>query len=134
MHKIVVLSKQLLQHKNRDCYKCRPLLLNMAQPAPSLTRSTLKFGRLFAQLWIAAVVDYLGNHAFITVMKYVPALMIATAELFGPMIASSEAVIFGVETLPGPWTVAGAIIIGLGGLLIAWQAHKQSTTVELGYQ
>jgi len=87
--------------------------------------------RFFAQLWLAAVVDYLGNHAYIAVMKYVPALVIATAELFGPMVASGEGVLLRVEEVPGSWTVVGSVFNLLGGVLIAVEAQTQSTTVEL---
>lgn len=59
--------------------------------------------RLFAQFWLALVVDYSGNYAFIAVMKYLPALVIATALLFGPIVASAEGVLLGVEALPGAW-------------------------------
>ena len=54
------------------------------------------------------------------------------ALLFGPPVASAEAVIMGVEEPPGPWTLCGGVVIACGGTLIAAQAHRQSTTVELG--
>ena len=80
------------------------------------------------------MVDYSGNYAFIAVMKYLPALVIATALLFGPIVASAEGVLLGVEAMPGVWTVIGALVILAGGALIAAEAQKQSTAVELGHQ
>ena len=53
------------------------------------------------------VVDYLGNYAFIAVMKYLPALVIASALLLGPLVACAEGVLLGVEELPG------AALVGL---------------------
>eukprot|EP00966_Prymnesium_polylepis_P314289 7262790-Prymnesium_polylepis.1 len=64
-------------------------------------------------------------------MKYVPALVVATALLLGPMVACAEGVLLGVEHFPGPWTIVGGLVILMGGTLIALQAQNQSTSVEL---
>uniref|UniRef100_A0A7S2J176 EamA domain-containing protein n=1 Tax=Haptolina brevifila TaxID=156173 RepID=A0A7S2J176_9EUKA len=91
-------------------------------------------GRLFAQLWLAFVVDYSGNVGLIAVMKYVPALVVAAALLLGPLVASAEGIMLQVEEMPGPWTLAGGAIIVAGSVLIAVQAQRQSTTVDLGME
>ena len=72
-------------------------------------------GRLFAQLWLAVVVDLTGNVGLVTVMKYVPALVVAAACLLGPLIARIEGVLLGVERA-GVWTLVG------GGFTVAGRA------------
>ena len=74
-------------------------------------------GRLIAQIWLAVVVDWLGNVCFIVVMKYVPALVVAGAMLVGPFVATAEGMALGVESMPGPWTIAGSIVIVYGSSL-----------------
>lgn len=79
------------------------------------------------------MVDYLGNHAYIAVMKYVPALVIAASDQVAPMVASAEGMLLLVEQPPGQWTIIGAITIAIGGLLIALEAQQSMTTVELSF-
>ena len=64
-------------------------------------------------------------------MKYVPALVVAATQLLGPLVATTEGLLLGVESPPGPWTVAGGGAMVLGCGLIAAQAQIQSQTVDL---
>ena len=89
-------------------------------------------GRLFAQLWLAVVVDLTGNVGLVTVMKYVPALVVAAACLLGPLIAMIEGVLLGVESVPGVWTLVGGGFTVAGAGIIAMQAHRETKVYDLG--
>ena len=58
-------------------------------------------------------------------------LVIAAAMLLGPTLATAEGVLLGVEAVPGPWTMVGSVVIVVGGFLIAAQAQRQKTTVDV---
>ena len=88
-------------------------------------------GRLLSQLWLAAIVDYSGNVGLVAVMKYVPALVVAAAYLLGPLIATAEGVLTGVEPMPGSWTLLGGALTVASTALIAARAQRQQTTVSL---
>jgi drug/metabolite transporter (DMT)-like permease len=89
-------------------------------------------GRLFAQLWLAVVVDFAGNVGLIAVMKYVPALVVAAACLLGPLVAMLEGVILGVESVPGVWTLVGGGFTIAGAGIIAMQAQRETKVYDLG--
>ena len=87
--------------------------------------------RLPSQLWLALVVDLMGNFGFIAVLAYVPALVVAAAMLLGPLTASLEDIAVGVDELPGPWTLGGAVLITVGSGLIAFTSAASTTTVDI---
>lgn len=94
-------------------------ILGWLQPTPA---------RLGAQLWLALIVDLAGNFGFIAVMKYVPALTVAAAMLLGPLTSTLEGIAVGVDQLPGPWTLAGALLITAGSGLITFASNEHRTT------
>jgi hypothetical protein len=87
--------------------------------------------RLPVQLWLALVVDLAGNFGFLAVMAYVPALTVAAAMLLGPVASTLEGILIGVSSLPGPWTLSGALLITVGSGLIALSTSEQTATVEI---
>ena len=87
--------------------------------------------RLLAQLWLALVVDLAGNLGFIAVMAYVPALVVAAVMLLGPLTSCLEGIAVGVDQLPGPWTLGGALLITVGSTLIAFTSCEVTATVEI---
>ena len=87
--------------------------------------------RLLAQLWLALVVDLAGNFGFIAVMAYVPALVVAAVMLLGPLTSCLEGIAVGVDELPGPWTLGGALLITVGSTLIAFTSCEVTATVEI---
>ena len=83
------------------------------------------------QLWLAVVVDLCGNLGFIAVLKYVPALVVASSMLLGPFVATAEGMLLGVEEMPGAWTLAGSLVIVCGCGIIVTSEQTHSTTVEI---
>jgi hypothetical protein len=75
--------------------------------------------------WYAMVCD-------VMCCRYVSPLVVATAMLLGPMLATAEGVVASVEAVPGPWTMLGFLPMVAGGWLIAVQAWTRSVTVEVG--
>jgi len=93
---------------------------------------TLSFDRLPLQLAITGLVDVAGYLSFIAVMKYVPALMVSAVMLLGPFVSTLEGVLLGVESVPGLWTVAGALVITIGSGIIAYESQTKTKTFTLG--
>jgi len=87
--------------------------------------------RLLTQLWLALVVDLAGNFGFIAVMAYVPALTVAAVMLLGPLTSCLEGIAIGVDQLPGPWTLLGALLITAGSAVISFSSSERTTTVEI---
>ena len=88
--------------------------------------------RLPVQLYLALVVDLLGNLGFLVTMKYVPAITVAAAMLLGPLTATAEGMLLGVESAPGAWTVAGGALIIAGSGIISFSTRADETVVHLG--
>eukprot|EP00965_Chrysotila_dentata_P237041 6201652-Pleurochrysis_carterae.AAC.1 len=88
-------------------------------------------GRILAQLWMAALVDWAGNLGFIAVMKYVPGLIVAAVMLIGPFVACFEGILVGVDRIPGPWTLLGAVVIVISSGAIAIGMQHQTKTVDI---
>jgi drug/metabolite transporter (DMT)-like permease len=93
---------------------------------------TLSPDRLLIQLGITAMVDVAGYLAYIAVMKYVPAIMVSAVMLLGPFVSTIEAMLIGVEAVPGLWTVAGAAVITVGSAVIAVESQRKTKTYALG--
>ena len=74
------------------------------------------------------VVFHIG---MVAVMKYVPGTIVAVTLLLGPIIATLEGLALGTDEVPGPWTMAGAVINIAASALIAADAQNQSKTVQL---
>ena len=87
--------------------------------------------RLACQMYLAVVVDLIGNFGFIAVLAYVPALVVAAVMLLGPLTAALEGIAVGVDEMPGPWTLSGAALITAGSGVIAFTSREQSATVEI---
>ena len=87
--------------------------------------------RLLAQLWLAIVVDLLGNFGFIAAMAYVPALTISAVMLLGPLTSCVEGIAVGVDQLPGTYTLLGGVLITAGSGMISFATSERTATVEI---
>ena len=66
-------------------------------------------------------------------MSYVPALVVAAVMLLGPLTSCVEGIAVGVDELPGPWTLAGGVLITGGSSLIALTSAERTATVEISH-
>eukprot|EP00965_Chrysotila_dentata_P247360 6207699-Pleurochrysis_carterae.AAC.3 len=108
-----------------------PVLLSTDPKAGFFGWLNMHPSRFVVQLYMAAVVDYAGNLGFIAVMKYVPGLIVASAMLVGPFVACIEGILVGVDVVPGPWTMIGAVVITASSAVIAAGSQHQTKTVDI---